>query len=169
MHGIEARGEDLVWDDDGSDDEEEGEGEGEGENEGEGDGERDGECDDGESGGVGDSTTEGCGEDGDGPERRQMGKLQETLGSEPSLENSRKRKRTPTATRSKRTRPRTATRILRDTRVSITYRWLKPQPQPRHGTDRPRDDGDENEEADEGFGGILLQDPVGEGDDWNVR
>lgn len=147
MHGIEARGEDLVWDDDGGDAE---------------DSESD---DDSESeGGSGDSAVDG---DGDKPERQQAGRLEETLRSGPSVENSKKRKRTPMTTKSKRTRPRTATRILRDTRVSITYRWLKLQP--RQETNRPKEDGDEDEEADEGFGGILLEDPVQEGDDWNVR
>jgi hypothetical protein len=147
MHGIEARGEDLVWDDEGGD--------------GSGDDDDDSkgynESDDGEG--------EGCSEDDDKPERRQTGRLEETLSLRPATDNPRKRKRTKHT--SKRTKQRTATRILRDTRVSITYRWLKPQP--RQGTNRSKEEGDEDEEADGGFGGILLQDPVGEGDDWNVR
>lgn len=156
MHGIEARGEDLVWDDEGGDDDSDSEGD----SEGEGDSESEGDDGDG-------SESEGCSADGDKPERRQTGRLEETSSLGPSVDNPRKRKRTLITTRSKRTKQRTATRILRDTRVSITYRWLKPQP--RHGTNRPRDGGHEDVEADGGYGGILLEDPVGEGDDWNVR
>jgi len=54
-------------------------------------------------------------------------------------------------------RARTATRILRSTRISITYRWLKSKA-PHDGLEG------EHQESD----GILLHELAGQ-DDWNVR